>query len=108
MDCREYLQVTALVDITPVDGKEIMLQAWQGRLYKQKVFYCSWSRQPPRKHLDWDVWRQTLVPILYEIKNRPLTYPFSRWDKEAIYHWKWIYSLTTNPLYARYGQVYMS
>ena len=26
MDCREYLQVATLADITSVDGKEIMLQ----------------------------------------------------------------------------------
>ena len=38
VDCREYLQVITLADITSADGKEIMLQAWQGRVYKRKVF----------------------------------------------------------------------
>ena len=29
MDCREYLQVTTLVAITSVDGKEILIQLMQ-------------------------------------------------------------------------------
>ena len=52
MDCKEYLQVTTLVDTTLADGKEIMLQAWHGKIYKRKVFSYSWPRQPTRKHLD--------------------------------------------------------
>ena len=69
MDCREYLQVTTLAYITTIDGTEIMLHAWQGRIYKRKVFLHSWPRQPPRKHLDWDLWRQTLTPIIKNTTN---------------------------------------
>ena len=85
-----------------------MLQEWKGRLYKRKGFSYSQSRKPPRKHLGWDLWRETLTPLLHKITNRNLKYPLDRWDKEAIYHWKWFYSITTNQLYARHGQVYKS
>ena len=55
MDCREYLQVTTLSDITTVDGKHILSQSWHGILYKRKVHSLSWPRQPSRKHLDWQL-----------------------------------------------------
>ena len=74
IDCREHLQVTTLVDITSVDGKEIMLQAWQGKLYKRKIFSYSRSRQPPRNHFDWESWRQTLTLMLNNLTNRNLKY----------------------------------
>ena len=88
VDCREYLQVTTLADITSADGKEIMLQVWQGRFYKRKVFSFSWPRQPPSKYLDWNLLRQTLAPMIHNTTNRTLKYPLIRWEKEALYHWK--------------------
>ena len=72
VDCREYLQVITLTDITSADGKEIMLQAWQGRVYKRKVFSYLWSRQSPRKKLECDPLGQTLAPILHNTTNRTL------------------------------------
>ena len=82
VDCREYLQVTTLVDMTSVDWKKIMLQVWQGRLYKRKIFFYSWPRQPPRKHLDWNLWRQTLVPMLHNITNKTWKDSLGRWEKK--------------------------
>ena len=106
MDCREFLQVTTLTDITSADGKEIMLQVWQGRFYKRKVFSFSWPRQHPRKYLDWNLLRQTLAPMIHNTANRTLKYPLIRWEKEALYHWKWCDSITANKSYTRHGQVY--
>ena len=108
VDCREYLQVTTLVDITTVDGTEIMLHAWQGRIYKRKVFSFLWPRQPPHKNLNWDLWRNTLQPLIHNTKNRHLKFPLGRWENEALHHWKWFYSRTTNKFYAKHGQVYTS
>jgi len=84
MDCREYLQVTTLADITSVDGKDTMLQVWQGRFYKRKIFSYSSPRQPPRTHLDWDMWRQILTPVIQNIFNRTLKFPLDRREKEAL------------------------
>jgi len=86
IDCREYLQITTLTDITSVDGKQIVLQVLQGRIYKCNVFSYSWPRKSPRKHLEWDMWIQTLAPILHKITNRTLKYPLGMWDKEALHH----------------------
>ena len=44
--------------------------------------------------------------MLHNTTYRTLKYPFGRWDKEALDHWKWFYSLTTNQLHTRNGQVY--
>ena len=44
--------------------------------------------------------------MLNNITNRTLNYPLGGWDKEALYHWNFFYSITTNNLYARHGQVY--
>ena len=52
MDCREYLQVTTLSDITTVDGKNILSQSWGGLQYKRKLNSVVWPRQPSRKYLD--------------------------------------------------------
>ena len=59
-----------------------MLHAWQGRIYKRKVFSNSWPRQPPRKRLDWDLWRHTLTPMIQNTTNRSLKFPLSRWEKK--------------------------
>ena len=83
-----------------------MLHAWQGRIYKRKVFSFLWPRQPPRKHLKWGLWRHTLKPMIRNITNRSLKFLLGRWEKEALHHWKWVYFSTTNQLYAKHGQVY--
>ena len=106
MDCREYLRVTTLVDITTVDGTEIMLHTWQVRIYKRRVFLYLWPIQPPRKHLNWDLWRHTLKPLIHNTTNRSLKFPLGRWEKEALHDWKWFYSSTVNQVYAKHGQVY--
>ena len=84
MDCREYLQVTTLAYITTIDGTEIMLHAWQGRIYKRKVFSHSWPRQPPRKRLDWDLCRHTLTPMIQNTTNRSLMFLLGRWRKKPL------------------------
>ena len=59
-----------------------MLHAWQGRIYKRKVFSFLWPRQPPRKHLKWGLWRHTLKPMIRNTTNRSLKFPLGRWEKK--------------------------
>ena len=82
VDCRQYLQVTTLADITTADGTEIILHTRQGRIYKRKLFSYLWPRQPPRKNLDWNLWRHTLKPMIQNTTNRSLNFPLGRWGKK--------------------------
>ena len=80
---REYLQITTLSDITTVDGKIFLSQSWEGLQYKRKLNSVAWPRQPPRKHLDWQLWKNTLIPLLINTNTRILKYPLKQWKEEA-------------------------
>ena len=53
MDCREFLQVTTLVEITSAVGDKILLPFWCGKQHSRKVGVTGWPRKPPSKKLDW-------------------------------------------------------
>ena len=75
-------------------------------IYKRKIQLPSWSRQLPRKQLDWRLWQQTLAPLLQNDSNRKLKYSLGRRDKEVLQYWKWHFSDSCNRLFARHGQVF--
>ena len=50
----------------------------------------TWPIQPPRKHLDWEFWRQTLEQMINNISNRKVQYPLERWYRNSLIHWKWL------------------
>ena len=106
MDCREYLQVTTLADITSAAGDKILLPFWNGTTYSRKVGVTGWPRKPPGKKLDWRLWQHTLRPLL---RNNSLFLKqqlvMGKWTQEALLHWKWQYSLSQGRLYATHGQV---
>ena len=52
MDCREYLQVTTLAEITSAAGDKILLPFWNGTKYARKVGVAGWPRKPPSTKLD--------------------------------------------------------
>ena len=56
MDCREYLQVTTLAEITSAAGDKILLPFWNGTKYSRKVGVAGWPRKPPSSKLEWRLW----------------------------------------------------
>ena len=77
-----------------------------GHIYKRKIRSLSWSRQPPSKQLDWQLWQHTLAQLLHNDNNGKLKYSLGRCDKEVLQHCKWHFSESYNLLFARHGQVF--
>ncbi len=106
-ECRMYLEVTTLAEITSVDGKNIKEMSWTGKKDKNKCNQYQWPRSPPSlpaRH--WQIWRKALREcFIHPMKTdaRELQMPLGDWEKDVTATWQWFYSDEDDSLYKREG-----
>jgi hypothetical protein len=106
-ECRMYLEVTTLAEITSADGKNIKEMSWTGKKDRNKCNQYQWPRSPPSlpaRH--WQIWRKALrscfLPPM-KTDKRELQMPLGDWEKDVTSTWQWFYSTEDDSLYKREG-----
>ena len=106
-ECRMFLQVANLSEITTVDGKNITLNAWKGIKDINKLNDYQWPRSPPSlSPIHWRLWRKALTVSFIDpmkLRSRDLVIPLHDWLIDATTHWRWFYSTQDDTLYKKEG-----
>jgi hypothetical protein len=106
-ECRMFLEVTNLSEITSVDGKFIKDTAWKGIQDKNRCNQFQWPRIPPALSAQhWQIWRRTITACFLnpmKVAERELLMPLGEWDKDVSSTWKWFYLRDEDMLYKREG-----
>lgn len=106
-ECRMFLQVANLSEISTVDGKNITLNAWKGIKDSNKLNDYQWPRSPPTlSPIHWRLWRKALTASFIDpmkLRSRDLVIPLHDWLIDATRHWRWFYSVEDDELYKKEG-----
>ena len=103
-ECRTFLHVVTLADITSASGTRILQSAYEGKHHDQGAHSYSWPRQPDSLSTDhWQLWQQALDKcfILMNSPRRTLVTRLKEWTVDPNQHWVWWYHETTSTLYQR-------
>jgi hypothetical protein len=102
-ECRMFLQVTTLADISDACGTHISLLAWEGKRDTRTGFYYDWPHPSPSlSKVHWNLWRKALSTGLLR-STRVLAHPLGIWLKPAPSRWQWHFSPSENRIYAKKG-----
>jgi ribonuclease HI len=106
-ECRMFLEVTNLSEITSADGKKIKATSWKGIKDKNKCNQFQWPRSPEAlttRH--WQLWRKAINECFVDptkLDERVLLMPLGDWEKNVTATWTWFYSEEEDSLYKREG-----
>jgi hypothetical protein len=103
-DCRKYLRVLTLADITTADGTKLLPSIWQGTPPPQTWHKYEWPRRPPSlSSAHWRLWREALSSscLIPSANNHLLANRLGRWLVDPSQHWNWLYHRPTKTLYGR-------
>ena len=104
--CRMFLNVITLSDITSADGTRLLPGVLDGKPPAQRTHNFHWPRQPDRlsRH-HWDTWKQALTVCFtnpYSTTHK-LTQRLTHWTMPDVTQWTWHYHQATQTLYQRNG-----
>jgi hypothetical protein len=111
-ECRMFLEITNLLELTTVDGKHIKEISWKGIKDKNRCNQFQWPRSPstlPAQY--WQLWRRALTDCFLrqmKVEDRELRMPLGDWDKDAPSTWRWFYSSEEEMLFKREGLLWSS
>jgi hypothetical protein len=95
-NCRIFLQVLTLSDITSADGKYILPTALKGERTQEQTSTLHWPRQDSPTELSWDLWRLALSHISTHSK---LLRPLGPWTGNPHQTWTWYIDSDTKVVY---------
>ena len=101
-ECRKYLRVTTLAEITSADGRYLEEGAWLGIEIADPLNPYQWPRRTPLLPRFWKLWQQTLQATFLQpsISNqRKLRLLLGPWDNDVQQKWRWFYSAEENRVY---------
>ena len=100
-DCRLHLQATTLADLCTIDGKEITVDAWEGRFNPQRrrQDWIKTYRPGPNK---WTQWQQALRDLFLQPHSlhKRLNQPLGQWTRGRNNAWRWWLHQPTDMLYS--------
>ena len=105
--CRLYLQVIRLSDISNGKGDEILRQAfYQSFKTNSPTSNLTWPRQELPPATSWKTWRRLLrrcflIDRTGQLRSYRLVRPMGRWLPTGDTTWKYYYSPSTNMIYDR-------
>ncbi len=106
-ECRMFLEVVNLSEITTVDGKKITPQSWKGVKQKNRLNSIQWPRrQTALSKQHWQIWRRAITLCFMhpmKLKEQELNMPLGPWDRETHSTWTWFYYEEDDQLYKREG-----
>ena len=88
--CRLYLQVTTVSDITTGDGRRITKVAWRGKRDSNYINHHKWPLQGFPGKTSWQIWRRSLRLSL-NLSRLSLGAPLGFWLTDITEPWKWFY-----------------
>ena len=99
-NCRIYLQVSSLADITTFDGTTITDKAWHGVKDTTIPPLYSYRDQKPPSASCWHLWQRALTTAFHLSPRRKLPTPLRYWiDSDDT--WTWFYSPSQQQLFHR-------
>ena len=104
--CRTYLQVVTLADITSADGRRLIPGVKEGKAPPQRAHNYKWPRQPDKlSKTHWDTWSKALTTCFLNPYSRhdDLNHPLTHWTMKDVSQWTWHYHQATHTLYEREG-----
>jgi len=96
--CRLYLQVITIADITAADGKRLLRSTFNGIQPQDRISTLYWPRQEPLPENAWNLWRTALSYLTTQLK---LHNPLSSWLRNPHQQWNWYKGDNTNGVYFR-------
>jgi hypothetical protein len=108
--CRMFLKVITLADITTANGKSLHPWSYKGIQRQPHLHRYHWPRQPKKlSEAHWQLWRKALDdcfrPSYATARDMHLHHPLDDWLVEPT-QWPWLHNTTTNKLYHREGLLY--
>ena len=104
--CRTYLKVTTVSDISSADGKRLLPGVIDGDFQAQEEDKYKWPRQPDRLTSDhWNIWKQALQLTLCNAYDNAhsLRTPLGAWLKDPSTSRTWYYNANTYTLYKQHS-----
>ena len=95
-NCRLYLQVILLSDITTADGRHILPSVIQGSRAAYRTSTLYWPRQETPSDLAWATWSLALG---YISTNRKLNTSLGTWLKIPHQKWEWFTDTSSGTVY---------
>ena len=102
--CRTFLNVETLADITNAEGTRLLSDLYDGNPTRSPLHSHSWPRQPPSLSVaHWNQWKASLSQAFMITGSPTLTLARSLgdWTTDPNPFWDWHYSPATNLLYHR-------
>ena len=111
-ECRMFLQVMNLSEITTVDGKKITDQAWNGQIQDNRVNNYQWPGAPKQlSKLHWRIWRKAIQATFVDpmkTQTHELIMRLHDWNLDITKQWTWFYSSEDDMLNKREGLLWYS
>ncbi len=96
--CRLYLQVYSLTDITSADGKEIIPHYKNGVLGQDRISSLQWPTQQRPGKQAWSLWQKALLHFKI---NGQLAKPLGKWTTSPHQVWHWYMDPISSILYKK-------
>ena len=87
--CRMYLNVITTADITEGDGRQVTLEAIEGRRDEFRVSKYHWPNIPRPPETAWKKWRGALDLTILRPDSRFLQKPLKNWICTPHQKWQW-------------------
>ena len=103
--CRLYLQVKTLSDITEGKGDRISKTPYTGNRANNPVYH-NWPQQSKPDKSHWTLWRKALRNSFERTTRQrlgPLANPLGPWIDGKRDCWKWFFNETNSKMYHRIG-----
>ena len=111
-ECRMFLQVNNLSEITTVDGKKITEHAWNGLRDDNRVNEYQWPQAPKQlSKLHWRIWRKAIQASFVDpmkTNKHELLMRLHDWNLDITKKWTWFYASEDDMLYKREGLLWYS
>jgi hypothetical protein len=91
-ECRKYLHITTLAEITSADGRYLEEGVWLGIEIADPLNPYQWPRRPPLLPRYWKLWQQALQASFLQPSSsnqRKLRLSLGPWDHDVQQKWRW-------------------
>jgi hypothetical protein len=96
-NCRLYLQVLFLSEISPGDGLKITYDVWRGYRFDVPMKLVSWPIQNKPLPREWKTW-QSFLKKAFLHRGLRLRSPLGHWSREND-QWEWYFSPSSDRLF---------
>ena len=109
--CRMFLRVLTLADISSADGQALHAYSYDGIQRAPHLHRYGWPRQPPKlPPTHWNLWRHALDTCFRKTYasagDISLENPLGPWLVDPLRIWPWLLNKDTNRLYHREGLMF--